>query len=62
MYVLNLENWSSGELSKIGHHFRKQSDLKIDVMYQKMSVTKNVLLNCSRKKIRKIGITFDVEN
>ena len=23
MKVLNFENWSSGELSKIGHHFRK---------------------------------------
>ena len=21
--LLNFENWSSGELSKIGHHFRK---------------------------------------
>ena len=23
MELLNFENWSSGELSKIGHHFRK---------------------------------------
>ena len=31
MKLLNFENWSSGKLSKIGHHFREQSDLKIDV-------------------------------
>ena len=42
---LNFENWVNGEVSKIGHHFRKQSDLKIDVTYQKMSITKNVLLD-----------------
>ena len=27
--LLNFENWSSSELSKIKHHFRKQSYLKI---------------------------------
>jgi hypothetical protein len=32
MKLLNFENQSSGELSKIGHHFRKESDLKIDVI------------------------------
>ena len=32
MKVLNFENWSSGKLSKIGYHFRKQRDLKIDVI------------------------------
>ena len=37
-YILNFENWSNGEVSKIGHHFRKLSDLKIDII-------KNVLLN-----------------
>jgi hypothetical protein len=41
---LNFENWCNGELSKIGQHFRKESDLKIDLKYQKMSITKNVLL------------------
>ena len=30
--LLNFENWVSGEVSKIGHHFSKQSDLKIDVI------------------------------
>ena len=30
--LLNLENWVNGELSKIGHHFRKLSDLKIDAI------------------------------
>ena len=40
MKLPNFDNWSIGELSKIGHHFRKESDLKIDVIkkcqYQKM--------------------------
>ena len=30
--LLNFENWVNGEVSKIGHHLRKQSDLKIDVI------------------------------
>ena len=30
--LLNFENWVNGEVSKIGHHFRKQSDLKIDAI------------------------------
>ena len=30
--LLTFENWVSGEVSKIGHHFSKQSDLKIDVI------------------------------
>ena len=30
--LLNFENWLSGEVSKIGHHFSKQSDSKIDVI------------------------------
>ena len=30
--LLNFENWVSGEVSKIGHNFSKQSDLKIDVI------------------------------
>ena len=28
--LLNFENWINGEVSKIGHHFSKESDLKID--------------------------------
>ena len=28
--LLNFENWVSGEVSKIGHHFSKQSHLKIN--------------------------------
>ena len=32
MKLLDFENQSSGELSKIEHHFRKQNDLKIDVI------------------------------
>ena len=30
--LLNFENWYNGEVSKIGHHSRKQSDLKIDAI------------------------------
>jgi hypothetical protein len=32
MKLPNSKNWSNGELSKIEHHFRKESDLKIDVI------------------------------
>ena len=27
--LLNFENWVNGEVSKIGHHFSKESELKI---------------------------------
>ena len=30
--LLKFENWVSGEVSKIGHHFRKLSDLRINVI------------------------------
>ena len=30
--LLNFEHRVNGEVSKIGHHFSKQSDLKIDVI------------------------------
>ena len=30
--LLNFENWVDGEVSKIGHHFRKLSDLNIDAI------------------------------
>ena len=30
--LLNFEDWINGEVSKIGHHFRKQGDLKNDVI------------------------------
>ena len=30
--LLNFENWVNEEVSKIGHHFRKLSNLKIDVI------------------------------
>ena len=32
MKLLNFENWCNGEVSKIGHRFRKWSDLKIDII------------------------------
>jgi hypothetical protein len=63
--LFNFENWVRGEVSKIGQHFRKESDLKIDLKYQKMSITKNVLLNCyssMKKKMRKIPLIFDIKN
>ena len=30
--LLNFENWCNGEVLKIGHHFSKESDLKIDAI------------------------------
>ena len=41
--LLNFENWVNGEVSKIGYHFRKQSDLKIDVI--KKCVPKLIFFN-----------------
>ena len=29
--LLKIDNWVNGELSKIGHHFRKQSASRIEV-------------------------------
>ena len=54
MKLPNFDNWGNGELSKIGHQFRKQSDLKIDV------IKKCIFFN--EKKIRKIQTIFDIEN
>ena len=58
MKLLKFENWSSGQLSKIGHHFKKESDLKIHVI--KKCDPKFVFFN--EKKLRKILMIFDVEN
>ena len=30
--LLNFGNWVNGEVLKIGHHFSKESDLKIDAI------------------------------
>ena len=63
MKLPNFQNWSNGELSKIMHYFRKQSDKKLS--NQKMSITTNVLLtsySSMKKKIRKIPMIFDIEN
>ena len=30
--LLNFENWVNGDVLKIGHHFSKESDLKIDAI------------------------------
>ena len=48
---MNFENWVSGEVSKIGHHFSKQSDLKIDVINNKKCARKLIFFN--EKKIEK---------
>ena len=32
MKLFNFQSWTSGKLSKIGHHFRKYITLKIDVI------------------------------
>ena len=53
MKLLNFENCSSCELSKIGHYFRKYSDLKIDIIKQSLSITKNVLLNSNSSMNKK---------
>ena len=64
--LLNFQDWCIGEVSKIRHNFRKWSDLKIDTTYyQKMAITKNVLLNwysSMKKKIRKISMIFHLES
>ena len=60
---LKFENWFNGELSKIGHYFRKPSDFKIDVIkkcqWQKFA---SKLMIFNEKKMRKIPLIFDVEN
>ena len=58
MKLLNFDIWSSGELSKIGHHFRKYSDLKIDVIKK----YHNKYLHSSMKKNEKDSDDFDLEN
>ena len=63
MKLPNFENWSNGDLSKIGHHFSNK------VIY-KLMLSKNVnnkicapkLIFFNEKKMRKIRIIFDVEN
>jgi hypothetical protein len=58
--LLNFENWVNGEASKIGHHFSKESDLKIDVIkkcqYYKKCVPK--LIFFKEKKIEKDSDNF----
>ena len=58
MKLLNFENCSSGELSKIGHHFKKLMLWKN--VNNKKCAAKFVFAN--EKKIRKIQMVFDVEN
>ena len=52
MKLLNFKNWSSGELSKIGHHFKR--DLKIEVI--KKCAPKIIFFN--EEKIQKDSDDF----
>ena len=55
MKLLNFENWSSGELSKIGHHFTKESYLKIDVIKNvnnKKCASKYIFFDAKKKNQR----------
>ena len=59
MKLLNFKKWSNGELSKIERHFRKQSDLQIDVMKRcqfKKCATKFIFFN--EKKTHKDSDDF----
>ena len=63
MKLPNFNNWSNGELSKIGHHFSNKR-------LKKLVLSKNINNNkCApkfvffnEKKIRKLRMIFDVEN
>ena len=48
----NFDNWSNGELSKIGYHFRKKSELKMCPL----------LVVFNEKKTQKDSDDFDIEN
>ena len=54
--LLYFENWVNGEVSKIGHHIRKYSDLKIDVIKNKKCAPKLIFFN--EKKIEKDSDNF----
>ena len=58
MKLPNFDNWSNGELAKIGHHFRKYTDLKIDII--KKCAPKFIFFN--EKKIQKDSDDFYIEN
>ena len=51
----NFENWVNGEVSKIGHHFSKETDLKIDA--NKKCAPKLIFFN-----EKMIPMIFDIEN
>ena len=59
MKLLNFENWSCGELSKIGHHLKKLSDLSKNVNNKKCAPK---FIFFIEKKIIKIPMIFEVEN
>ena len=56
--LLNFENWVNWEVSKIGHHLRRYSDLKN--VHSKKCAPK--LIFFYETKLRKIRIIFDIEN
>ena len=51
---LNFENWSNGELSKIGHHFNNK-------VISKLMLSKNVLLYWYSSMKKKNRMIFDIE-
>ena len=60
---LNFENWCSGNLSKIGHHFINKEILKLTLsknVNNKKCADKLAFFN--EKKIRKFRMIFYVEN
>ena len=52
--LLNFENWTKGELSKIGHHF---SNKRLSKLILSKCASKLVFFN--ENKMRKVGIIFD---
>ena len=52
---MDFENWINGEVSKIRPHFRKESDLKIDVIKK---CAPKLILFIEKKKLRKMRIIF----
>ena len=66
MKLLNFENWSSGELSKIGHYFKEDSTLDPLAYFSYIFISgKNVVIAAGclnnmtyRKKKVKLKIDF----
>ena len=59
MKLPNFENWSNGQLSKIGHHFINKRLLKLILS---KNVNNKNLIFFNEKKIQKDPMIFDIEN